>query len=104
MSDAARWAPTLCLPPKPVNLHWSESKDEKAHGRKLYYLYCNQPDVYDWADRHADINYRIPAGFTVVKEAHAPVATVPGAQGAPASEVVEREGKTYRPDRFRHSL
>ena len=96
ISDAARWAPTLCAPPKPVNLHWSQSQDDQTHGRKLYYLYCNQPDIYDWSDRYAEVNYRVPAGFTIVKEAHLPVALAPGAGNVPASDVVDRDGKSYR--------
>lgn len=96
MSDAARWAPTLCLPPRSTELHWSNSGDDRTHGRKLYYLRCNEPDTYDWVDRHADINYRIPAGFTIVKESHVPVEMTAGGEGAPTSKVAERGGKTYR--------
>jgi len=96
ISDVARWAPTQCLPPRSRELHWSNSRDDRTHGGKLYYLRCNEPDTYDWVDRHADINYRVPPGFAIVKEAHVPVEMTAGGEGASISTIAERGGKSYR--------
>lgn len=96
ISDAARWAPTLCMPPRNTELHWSDSRDDGTHGRKLYYLRCNKPDLYDWLDRYADMNYRVPAGLTIVKEAHVPLEMPPSGNGVDTSEVLQRDGKSYQ--------
>lgn len=95
MSDAARWAPTMCAAPRTTELHLSSSRDDRTHGRKLYYLRCNQPDIYDWVDRNADANYRVPAGLSIVKEAHVPVELKSG-ESAPHNEVFDGSDKSYR--------
>lgn len=45
VDDMLRWAPTLCLMPKP-RAYVSASADEESHGRKLYSLFAKNRNEY----------------------------------------------------------
>lgn len=72
----AQWAPEMCRSPMPAPL-MSEAKESSPHGRKLYYLFSNDPFEYEMLtevspDLAAELSSFEP-GFAMVKEARVPV-------------------------------
>lgn len=98
VSDGPQWAPELCLPPQGVKgPRFSESKDANTHGRKLYYLFCNEHQYYYLIGNGASQQSGAPVGLAIVKEAHQPV-EVDATNAADAKqETALRGGKTYEP-------
>lgn len=98
VSDGPQWAPELCLPPQGVKgPRFSESKDANTHGRKLYYLFCNQHQYYYLIGNGASQQSAAPVGLTIVKEAHRPNELDGTHPGTPKQEIVSRGGKMYEP-------
>ncbi|TDJ67577.1 MAG: hypothetical protein E2O39_14605 [Planctomycetota bacterium] len=95
VSDRANWSPLDCLAPVPAGVLSSESKDTGTHGRKLYFLYAKDGELYDelslWSspsddpDGFADLSQRM-VGQVLVKESFTSVEvdpdTVPRRQAA----------------------
>lgn len=46
VDDMARWAPWLCRMPSPSMARESTSKDERTHGRKLYFVFASDRKQY----------------------------------------------------------
>ncbi len=67
VDDVARWAPLMCLPPPPGMTQMSESRDEKTHGRKLYFLFARDAEAYI-----SGLHKPSPVGQAIVKEAWVP--------------------------------
>lgn len=96
VSDGPQWAPELCLPPQGVKgPRFSESKDSDTHGRKLYYLFCNQHQYYYSIGDATPSESGTPVGLAIVKEAHQPVELDGTHAGTPKRETVSRRGKAY---------
>jgi hypothetical protein len=89
ISDFANFAPTDCMARPPSGVLMSESRDEKSHGRKLYFLYMKEQ-----AKGAFDANYatafggdppRQPVGQAFVKQSwkalEVPAAAVPRDEG-----------------------
>jgi hypothetical protein len=71
VDDDMRWAPTACRPSndlKPGVAHFSASKDEGTHGRKLYSLFAKNGRTYKAPDKDKPVE----VGQVVVKESWVP--------------------------------
>lgn len=88
VSGAAAWAPQLCVAPPDV---FSKSQDEATHGRKMYYLYAVQADVYLALANDAEKAVaETPLGQALVKETWIPT---------PVEKLTEAERASYTPVR-----
>jgi hypothetical protein len=86
VDDQARWGPALCIaPPRAPVLRVSASKDEKTHGKKLYYLFAKDRRAYVQPKDKTQ-----PVGQVLVKEAW-----VPGASSTPERPVAGDRGPLY---------
>jgi hypothetical protein len=86
VDDQARWGPFLCIaPPRPAALRASASKDEKTHGKKLYYLFAKDRQAYVQPKDKTQ-----PVGQVIVKEAWIPAAT-----STPERPVAGERGPLY---------
>lgn len=67
VSDLAHWAPTLCSIPSLIGAQLSDSKDERTHGKKLYFLFARDASAY-WAVGTPESAQQPPNGQSIVKE------------------------------------
>lgn len=69
----ADWAMFLCMPTPTVHeIRRSRALGDAVHGRKLYTLYTNEPDMYARAGSVAEQPVVFDDGFFVVKESWTP--------------------------------
>jgi len=118
--DEMRWAPILCRMPRPGAAHFSISKDDDTHGRKLYSIFAKQRDAYFKVSRHAKDRVESPIGQIIVKESWFPDEVKRGEKEEPTrvkrltpegtpldpfrvdhfNPYATREGKTYKAARL----
>jgi hypothetical protein len=55
VDDEMRWAPVDCRLPNPGQAKFSESKDEKTHGQKLYSLFARRHEDYLKLEKNAAV-------------------------------------------------
>ena len=80
VSDRPNWAPTLCRLPPLSGAHISNSKDSETHGRKLYYLFAENPSNYrsinpvvGGGDVNPPVDITQPVGQVLVKQSWMPI-------------------------------
>lgn len=125
VSDKANWSPFMCAVPPPAGVQRSTSRDDEAHGRKLYFLYASHEGAYEnmsWGresefdaamrlgvagiPRLEQLTWSNPVGMAVVKESFKPVEVAQGEAPAKVDsnlhgkrlpdDYAEMDGKLYK--------
>jgi hypothetical protein len=103
VDDEMRWAPTLCRMPMPGAAHFSISKDDDTHGRKLYSVFAKQRDAYFKVNQDAKERVESPVGQIIVKESWFPDEVKPGDKREPTRvKRLAPEGTPLDPFRVDH--
>ncbi len=93
VDDEIRWAPFLCRMPQPGKAHFSTSKDDETHGRKLYSLFAKDHKAYVQTHALAKDVKTAEVGQAIVKESWIPEETKIEGRPQPIVRKTNPDGK-----------